>query len=293
MTQPDDHTDGFDANDIAADRIIRIIDGMKKAGNACRSIEISRVGSPRGRMASMAALPVALLLIGCTVRDRTETTPEPGCPPIRICSTDIALPSPSTLTVTPEPIRQGDAVPRAVRRDFGDRVVFGIGPRKPAGWTDRQGSRHVSRRVFFVAKSASATTGSIWVVFDHPEGTRPETQILEKRFDRSTMTIKVQGSDKPDIVEFQEIALVDRATGIGPTFISTYAHPRYVRLDYGSRGARWRFDHPAPCGQELVPVPKAWEDEAAHKRRVCAAQRARAAAPWYRRLIGLQPPPTS
>ncbi len=240
---------------------------------------------------SLVALFVALLLVGCTVRDRAVTAPE--CPTIRKCSADLALPSPRTLTVMPAPLRQDDTVIPSVRRDLDDRVVFEIGPQNPAGWTDRLGDRHAPRRLFSAAKSASATTGSIWVVFDYPEGTRPETQILERRFDRSTMTIKVQGSDKPDIVEFQEIALIDRATGIGPTFISTYAHPRYVRLDYGSRGARWRFDHPAPCGQELVPVPKAWEDEAAHKRRVCAAQRARTAAPWYRRSIGSQPPPTS
>lgn len=244
--------------------------------------------SPHGRMApSLVALFVALLLVGCTVRDRAVTATAPECPTIRICSTDIALPSPRTLTVMLAPLRQDDTVIPSVRRDFGDRVVFEIGPQNPAGWTDRLGDRHVPRRMFFVATSASATTGSLWVVFDHPEGTRPETQILEKRFDRSTMTIRVQGSDKPGSVAFEEIALVDRATGIGPTFMSFYAHPRYVRQDYGSRRARWQFDHPAACGRELVPVPKGWEDDAAHKRRLCDALRTRAAVtPWYQRLVG-------
>jgi hypothetical protein len=230
---------------------------------------------------------VAFLLVSCNSDDRALTARDSDCPTIKICYSDISSPSPVSLDVMPTPIRRGAELESYLSYDFsGDMVIYNVGPQKEIGRNEHMGGKRVPRQLYYVSKHSKSKIGSIWVVFDHLNGERAGTQVLDNAFDRSTMAIKTQGDRYSNVLNLDEIALVDRATQVGPTFVSNDPQGRYIRHDYGSNYARRMFDSTSSCRQELVPAPKAWVDEATARRRICDKRRLLGMTkPWYRRLI--------
>ena len=242
------------------------------------------------RLSSLALLTLLLFITAsCNSQNQSKARLDAKCPAIQICFLDIPPMSMSriTLNVMSKPVHPGKEILSYLARDFHRTMfLFDIGPQKPIGWTDRYGGRHLPRRVYFVASTAHANIGSLWVVFDHLYGNDAFTQIIESSFDKSKDIVRVFGDQNG--VGLNTIGLVDKSTGTGPTFASHYDpndRGPYTRKDYGSEYDRREFfgSH-GPCGgpEKLVPVPKAWVDEAAARERVCEKRRAtREDKPWY------------
>jgi hypothetical protein len=79
-------------------------------------------------------------------------------------------------------------------------------------------------------------------------------------------------------ISLDKIALVNNATGVGPTFIRSFERPGnlegglYIRHDYGSKYDQNEFYHGYKAcfsGPRLVPVPQSWTDAASKRALVC------------------------
>lgn len=174
------------------------------------------------------------------------------------------------------------------KRDFPDGgLIYDIGPEKQAEWTDRNGQRHNPLRLYFVKTTELGRVGSIWIVFDHLEKEDARTQIITHTFDKSRMEIVTDGHEGASPLMLYRIALIDRNTRIGPTFVSGYPQRPYVKYEYDSHYVRsdWERAVTSSCGGgPLTAVPKSWTEE---RNRNCRdlSEKFELRKTWYGRLM--------
>lgn len=152
-------------------------------------------------------------------------------------------------------------------------------PLEPAqqGWVDQNGDRHFPLRMYFVEERNKDRAGSLWVVFDHKLGERPKSQVLSGNLDRHQIDVVTDGPHGSNLSLYR-IAIVDRETRIGPTFVVEHngrADRRYVSHEYNSDHVRqnWEAAVTSSCGGgPLTAIPPEWENE---RKRDCKALQGR------------------
>lgn len=240
-----------------------------------------------------SAYLLILVLTGCDSNTRSIDQLDAECPPVYFCESDIVvkLPTVVTLHVTSKSERPNDRLLSYITKEFDDRMIlFDIGPQKAVEWTDSYGRRHRPSRLYFLAKNAMSDSGKLLIVFDHLPNDKADIQTIYKEFHRYKTHINVIALSN-DTVSLDEIALVNNATGVGPTFIRSFEKPGnlerglYIRHDYGSKYDQNEFYHGYKAcfsPPRLVPVPQSWTDSASKRALVCEKRRgAMNKRPWY------------
>jgi hypothetical protein len=202
----------------------------------------------------------------CSSEDKRHEPPK-LCQVTTFC--DVSAPPPEELQISHKVTGASADLRSASLKDFGElRSLSQVGP-SGNGWTDRKGQKHRSLRIFFVHNSPKAAIGSIWVVFDHIVGERPKTQILVRGVDRGEISVVIDGRRDDEPFQPYRIAVIDRATRVGPTFVSGYGQQPYVRNEYDSVYVRsdWERLVTSSCGGgPLTDVPRTWVIE---RNRLC------------------------
>jgi hypothetical protein len=187
---------------------------------------------------------------------------------------DVPQPPPITYEIPAEAVAADGALKSYLRQDLpGADDVTRVGPSTDAGWTDRFGKRHQPIRIYFVPERQRPIHGSIWVIYDHVMGATPRRQVLMRDVDRTKNNIRVDGKDGDTTFVPYRIAIIDRTTEIGPTFVSSYPQKPYERQEYDSLRARaeWESSVTSSCGGgPLSAVPASWVEE---RNGECAALR--------------------
>lgn len=184
----------------------------------------------------------------------------------------VPAPPPENLPIADRSEEPDRRIRFRLASDFGEaRALFRIGPTGENGWTDRNGERHRGLKLYFVAKPATPDIGSIWVVFDHIAGDAPKTQILVRDLDRRNIRVVVDGREEANkglAFSAYRIAVVDRTSGIGPTFVSGDGRQPYARHEFTSNYVRrdWESAVTSTCGGgPLTEVPPAWIADRRHR----------------------------
>lgn len=227
-------------------------------------------------------------LTGCSSEEHSSEMHRNLCEIGTWC--DVSAPPPITLKIEPKPFQPARMLRKVVKREFGDdAVIFDLGPDRQSGWTDKAGQRHISLRIYFVTNRESNVMGSLWVVFDHLQTEHPKTQTLTRSFDRRTMDIVTDGrtysSNAP--LMLYRIALVDRLTRTGPTYVSGYPQLSYIKHEYDSTYVRsdWESAVRSSCGGgPLTAVPASWTAERARDCHDLQKKQYRRRT-WYGRLF--------
>jgi hypothetical protein len=235
------------------------------------------------------AAALLIYLTGCRSEEHSSEKHRNLCEIGMWC--DVPAPSPITLKIASTAFQPGIMLKGYLKRDFGNgAIIFDLGPDRQSAWTDKTGQRHSPLRVYFVTGQKDDEMGSVWILFDHLQAERPKTQTLTRSFNRHTMDIVTDGrsysSNAP--LMLYRIALVDRLTRIGPTFVSGYPQLPYIKHEYNSTYARsdWESAVRSSCGGgPLTAVPASWTDERARDCHDLQNKRDRRKT-WYGRLLG-------
>jgi hypothetical protein len=202
----------------------------------------------------------AFALAGCS-DSKSINDERPGlCKVDRFCA--VSAPRPEILEISESKTAIHPEILPLMVEDFGAmRPLFKVG-RDMDGWTDKSGTKHEARQLFFVADANQSAKGSLWVVFDHIAGKASASQVLDHNLERSMILIVVDGRRSGKRVMPLRIAVLDRKTRIGPTFAATTEQGIYSRHEWNSDYVRrdWEDMVTSSCGGgPLTQVPRAWE----------------------------------
>ena len=224
-------------------------------------------------MRSFAVLVIASIALGGCGDEHRQSAAGRRASLCRIGTfCDVPQPPPITYAIPAAAAAADGAIKSYLRNDLPEADdVTRVGPSTDAGWTDRFGKRHRPIRIYFVPERQRPTHGSIWVIYDHVMGDTPHRQVLIRDIDRTRTDVRVDGKTGDTAFVPYRIAIIDRTTEIGPTFVSGYPQKPYERQEYDSPRTRaeWESSVTSSCGGgPLSAVPAPWIEE---RNRECAA----------------------
>lgn len=228
----------------------------------------AEIGSPRQvlRKYECIVILVASLLLGGCRREETQSSAKgqsDRCPSYMYCS--VPLPPPTTYQISDKHVPTGRMLRSYLRQDLpdADRITL-VGPSTNIDTTDRYGRPYKRFRIYFATARKRPTHGSIWVVFGHVAGDTPRRQVLVRDIDRTKTDVRIDGGNA-DLLHFPyRIAVIDRTTEFGPTFVSEGPLKPYQRREYDSPEARaeWEGSVMSSCGGgPLSAAPLSWREE--------------------------------
>lgn len=176
----------------------------------------------------------------------------------------VPFPESVELSMAAEPLRSDARLDRLLERDLpGHGQVFEFMPETQKQGIDQKRGRYAPRRIFFVARKGDPTIGSLWMMFGHLKGKAPATEVIASGLDRTKQSFVTDGKADSRQIPFDlyRIAIVDRNTRVGPTYVSHYSKDHFVRYEHDSDYVKNEWQEGECRGRPLTAIPREWEEE--------------------------------
>ena len=174
----------------------------------------------------------------------------------------VLYPSPVELLMATEPVDLDSRLEKLLQRDLPGRgQLFEFSSATQRQPVDLKKGRFLPRRLFFVTAKGHPKAGSLWMIFGHFEGTPASSTVIATGVDPTVvrfMTDSPQDARQKQL-ELYRIAIVDRETRSGPTFVSTNEGRRFVRYEHDSDYVRDEWEKGECLGRPLTAIPADWE----------------------------------
>lgn len=176
----------------------------------------------------------------------------------------VPFPQSVELSMAADSLRSDANLNRLLERDLpGHGQVFEFTPETQKPGVDLKRGRYLPRRIFFVTRKGYPTIGSLWMMFGHFKAKAPATEVIASGVDRSRQSFVTDGKADSRQIPFDlyRIAIVDRNTRVGPTYVSHHSKEHFVRYEHDSDYVKNEWQEGECRGRPLTAIPREWEEE--------------------------------
>jgi hypothetical protein len=215
--------------------------------------------SPRQKVRICAVLAAIGIGIGACRQE-----PETNSDFAQLTECYSTYPAPVELSMAAEPQLIEERLMLLLNRDLpGHGQLFEFNPVTQKLGIDLKKGRYLPRRLFFVTQRGHPNRGSLWMIFDHYRGEVPATQVIVNGLDRSEPAFLTDGNEdaRQKQLNLYRIAIVDRRTRVGPTYVSKTGRNPFVRYEHDSDYVKKEWEVSECFGRPLTAVPRKWEEE--------------------------------